>query len=454
MPKSIRRSKRGLGGSNASDARSTWRRVSLILLGLSLIAYRSTKNPFDSSWGTRLMSSTSLLLTDLIYEPSPPPQFSQANIARPICTEPTGGQCRVSNGPIPLSSLTNNGTNDYYTCDGRCSNHATCFFGTCMCHPGYEGPTCEDKMLIANPWYTADCPNLRDEVNTLNVNATNLGGVEFCHEGLAEHASLGTGLSYCAYLCYSNVAYGSAIVPHALWKKAQEAENNLWAKISRGNNDRYNDHFQGFAQYKCVPRDLGHVVEFGAGPWTQIRGLLSLRPDVKVKSYTVLEPGADFYIESVASCTYKTGKLSKHPDTSNFHDFPVFVKSSLGETAMTTNLQFDTVMVSNVIEHVQNAVDFLHGIHKSLKPGGLLIFHDRYYSYPEAADKVLGRNVFHPIRLTQRFFDLFLADFDIIFNNCEGEKTIHGWKRRNGGERGYYVVARKKVPATTGVAAN
>jgi len=111
-------------------------------------------------------------------------------------------------------------------------------------------------------------------------------------------------------------------------------------------------------------------------------------------------------------------------------------------------------MVVNVIEHVQNAVDFLHGIHKSLKPGGLLIFHDRYYEYPEAGDAVLGRNVFHPIRLTKHFFDQFLLDFDIIYNNCEGENNIQGWRRRNKGERGYYVMARKKVPRSTSAAAS
>jgi len=115
-------------------------------------------------------------------------------------------------------------------------------------------------------------------------------------------------------------------------------------------------------------------------------------------------------------------------------------------TTTTNNPQYDTVMVVNVIEHVQNAVEFLHGIHSSLKPGGLLIFHDRYYEHPEAGDKILGRNVFHPIRLTKVFFDHFLTiDFDIIYNNCNGQNTIQGWKRRNGGERGYYVIARKKM---------
>jgi SAM-dependent methyltransferase len=84
-------------------------------------------------------------------------------------------------------------------------------------------------------------------------------------------------------------------------------------------------------------------------------------------------------------------------------------------------------MVSNMIEHAQNAVEFLHGIHNSLKPGGLLIFHDRYYKTPERGDAVLGRNVYLPIRLTRRVFDHFLSDFDIIFNNCDGHNTIRGW---------------------------
>lgn len=106
--------------------------------------------------------------------------------------------------------------------------------------------------------------------------------------------------------------------------------------------------------------------------------------------------------------------------------------------------QFDTVMVVNVIEHVQNAVEFIHGIHSSLKPGGLLIYHDRYFDTPESGDGALGRNIYHPIRLTPKFLDHFLYDFEIIYNNCNGMATIPGWQKRNANEQGYYVIARKK----------
>jgi SAM-dependent methyltransferase len=173
------------------------------------------------------------------------------------------------------------------------------------------------------------------------------------------------------------------------------------------------------------------------------------KPDAQVERYTAIEPSADFYVKDVKSCAYRTGKLEKFGG-GEFHDFPTHIQSQLGEETMKQNSHaFDTVMVSNVVEHVQNAVDFLHGIHRSLKPGGLLIFHDRHYADQLSGDGVLGRNVYHPIRLNKKFFDHFLSDFDIIFNNCEGHKNIDGWKERNVGERGYYVVARKKLQKNT-----
>lgn len=365
-------------------------------------------------------------------------RFGEEDIAHPICTEPRG-QCIAPTYSVPDETYKINAAR--YSCNGKCSAHSTCYLGTCLCHPGYEGTNCDVRMSIANPWYTADCPNLLDEYS-LDVNRTNVGGVQNCKGG----HSLSTGLSYCAYLCYSNVEYGTAIIPHFIWEMAQKAESSLW-KASTGTNDRWNEHFQGFANYRCLPASLGRVAEFGAGPWTQFRGLLMKRPDVRVESYTIIEPGADFYRKNVATCSYKTGKLAKQttPNADTYHNFSVNIISELGESAAGGDYLFDTVIVVNVIEHVQNAIDFIHGIHRSIRPGGLLIYHDRYYDTPESGDGVLGRNVYHPIRLTQKFFDHFLSDFNILYNNCDGQNTIQGWKSRNKGEQGYYVIAEKKL---------
>eukprot|EP00956_Cyclotella_meneghiniana_P007909 scaffold10491_cov81-Cyclotella_meneghiniana.AAC.6 len=72
-------------------------------------------------------------------------------------------------------------------------------------------------------------------------------------------------------------------------------------------------------------------------------------------------------------------------------------------------------------------------------------FRRAHYYTPLHGDKILvAGGKFHPIRPTKDVFDKFLSYFDIVFNNCVGHFTIDGWVERNNGERGYYVVARKK----------
>ena len=248
-------------------------------------------------------------------------RFGEEYIMPPICTEPQGELC-LSPPTIAKFSSALYQDDTLYSCAGQCSIHSTCFMGTCLCHPGYTGTTCNEKKKIANPWYTADCPNLAvDKLLSYNFNDT-IGGNKNC---------TGSGRNPCAYLCYSSEEYGSVIIPQKIWQNAQNEEGKLWRapRFQKRDGDRVNEHFQGFADYKCIPGEsLGNVIEFGAGPWTQFRGLLSKRPDVKVKSYTVLDPGADGYIMSVESCAYKTGKLLKF-DREGFHDFPVHVVSDL-----------------------------------------------------------------------------------------------------------------------------
>jgi len=261
--------------------------------------------------------------------------FGAQPILGPKCTQPTGNDCVY----LEFPSISDFSGSNIYTCDHQCSSHAICYFGSCLCHPGYAGESCQEKMQVANPWYTADCPNLQAPM-TLDISTQDytdpakLGGIVDCPDGLSEGLSLGTGLSYCAYLCYSNKEYGTAIVPKLLWEKAQEAENKLWKQVGQRTkgNDRYKDHFQGFANYMCLPdtANLGHVLEVGAGPWTQFRGLLHNRPNVHVDSFTILEPGADFYLSQVGTCAYQTGKLAQYPDTTQFYDFPIHIQSKLG----------------------------------------------------------------------------------------------------------------------------
>jgi hypothetical protein len=69
----------------------------------------------------------------------------------------------------------------------------------------------------------------------------------------------------------------------------------------------------------------------------------------------------------------------------------------------------------------------------TLKKGGLLIFHDRYYD----DQTVVDGDEYHPVRIKRAVLDRFLSGFKILFNNCSA--TYEG--RPN--ELGYYVIAVK-----------
>lgn len=327
------------------------------------------------------------------------------------------------------------------TLDSHCGGQGTCFFGKCFCYPGWQGSTCKEVLRPANPWYTKDCPNLQAGTKTtfeVDTAFEKLGGALDCRPSDTGPPSK---LSYCAYLCYSHPDYGVAMVPRSIWTEAQRSELHIW-NGNAGKNDRSNEHFEGYENYAVFDKeeDLGDCAEIGTGPWTQFRGLLKMRPDVKVKSFTVIEPGADAYMKSTPFCAYRyPGKLVNFDETRN-HTFPTFVKSNQGE--LHEHKQYDTVMVMNVLEHTENAFKFLKNVYHTVKPGGTLIMHERFYANPPIGDKVLGHNILHPIRLKKEVFDRFLEQFDAKYMRTEG---IAAFKRRRASEEGFWIVGKKKL---------
>lgn len=246
----------------------------------------------------------------------------------------------------------------------------------------------------------------------------------------------------CAYLCFSHVTYGVAAVPRSLWMQAQKAEASLWKEMDQwvagpNANDRAVEHWGSFDSLACLPQgtSLGRTIEVGAGPWTQTKGFLHIRPDLRISDFTVLEPSANSYIAEVSSCSYKTGQSLGRWDGRGQHPFPVHVVSAGGE-ALSESLatqQFDTLVSINVLEHVQNAFEYLSQLYHALRPGGLLIFHDRYY----VGSHIMDGDLYHPVRIKRKVLDHFLAGFRLIYNNCSA--TYDGRM----GEMGYYVIGTK-----------
>ena len=90
--------------------------------------------------------------------------------------------------------------------------------------------------------------------------------------------------------------------------------------------------------------------------------------------------------------------------------------------------RFDTVVMINGLEHVQDAVQVLRNVYEALAPGGLFIFHEAYYNkyrgipeQPVNAYNLLGF-IFHPIKIKQTFYEWYLRDFKPIHINYVDEK--------------------------------
>jgi 2-polyprenyl-3-methyl-5-hydroxy-6-metoxy-1,4-benzoquinol methylase len=104
--------------------------------------------------------------------------------------------------------------------------------------------------------------------------------------------------------------------------------------------------------------------------------------------------------------------------------------------------KFDSLLSINVIDHIWDAYQFLSNIYNSLKPGGILIFHDRFSPNPKYLNSVLGYgNLYHPIRVSKKIFNHFFDQFEEIYMF---EGLTKEMIKRQGGEVGFYFIGRKK----------
>ena len=217
---------------------------------------------------------------------------------------------------------------DVFCAETKCPPSSFCFMGGCPCRPGYASSSsstiCDTRLpqKQANRWYTSSCPNLESTSGRtfdIDEKLESTGG-ENGPSSCPPH------LRSCAYLCYSHDSYGVAVVPTSLWKVSQKAEGDLWrvnggSRLDASNNDRASEHWRSFQNLDCLEKGtkLGNVIEVGAGPWTQLKGFLNIRPDLLIDSFTVWEPSAQRYMKEVASCSYATGNSLQKFDGSGLY---------------------------------------------------------------------------------------------------------------------------------------
>jgi len=234
---------------------------------------------------------------------------------------------------------------------------------------------------------------------------------------------------------------GIAVVPRERWLIANQLEASTW-KGHQGTNDRADEHVASFGYYKAAHKveSFGKMIEIGCGPWTQSQFLIKSHPSPIVTNVMLVDPNIVNYIKDTPTCAYKSGSLL---------GYQTHFLVAGGEEANWVE-EFDTMVMINVLEHTYNAYDILGNLWKALKPGGLLIFHERWHDnrlddsrYWGLSDNTdmqpidIGK-AYHPVRVRKPVIDHFLSHFDIYYTN-----TSTPWMKARQ-ELGVYAIGRKR----------
>ncbi len=342
------------------------------------------------------------------------------------------------------------GAFDYSACGSACGPNARCFLGRCFCTAGWMGLHCDQRRIPANPWYT-DCANI-DPRNTQSTPCP------WNPHGDHTHPMHW----WCLQMCFWTPDLGIAYVDGPMWDEAQKNEASIWRKHAAqprpaaqpkrnytrpANRDhRHMEHIIAFDFFRALPRELGDVLEIGAGPFTQTATLLVNRTATSV---TLQEPNALEFLK-LPSCTYASGTL-EGLGVDPARPARVYLGTLPGE-ALPYVEAFDTVVMSDVLEHVRDALLVLTNAYRALRPGGILVFGERYFanSTQDEMLKLLKAPHLHPVRVGHALLAHFVRPelFEPLFR-FEGETYGFKVRRRlyNTTEQGIYFIGRKLARA-------
>jgi SAM-dependent methyltransferase len=281
--------------------------------------------------------------------------------------------------------------------NGNCNMHGENLLGRCFCVPGWTGATCQ-KITF----HPMQCSNHDDR-------------------------------------CFYTEDGGVWLVSTSRWKMALEAESSTWnAAAASSTGDRVSEHMSDFNEYKSVGptgTNLGAFIEVGAGPWTQSLPMIHARK-FQVERYVLLEPNAINYASMVRTSPYRHGSVE------GIDEGKLVVINAGAEQLDLMPNSFDTLMIINVLEHVQNAIKILRNVYNALKPGGLLIFSERWWDNYRASEHMDLDTLYHPIRIKKCVITTFLSGFESIYEIRDRESKSYSMENRN--FNGTYFIGRKK----------
>ncbi|CAF0964520.1 unnamed protein product [Didymodactylos carnosus] len=243
--------------------------------------------------------------------------------------------------------------------------------------------------------------------------------------------------SSCVFLCFYHRRTGVVRVPKLFWTNSLRNEFEYWKNNPDIVEDRLMEHAHAFYGYSIIPSQIESILEIGAGPFTQIQYLIT--PFRHINSITILEPNAISYMK-LNNCKYKGGHLKGHSIEIISDSIESFMEKQ--RKLSTTNHKLYSIVVAiNVVEHVQDAIEYFHAIYNLIEINGLVIFHERWFDHPRDGDCVLeDAERLHPIRITKFVIDIFLNQFETLFINYN--KTLRQQKSVCK-EQGVYFIGRK-----------
>lgn len=280
-----------------------------------------------------------------------------------------------------------------------CSGHGQCLLEKCFCQPGWKGDICQEKNFEFTPESCVPVQCRSEENGPLTC-------TEFPSDA-----------------CEYNPNYGVLQVSYQRWKAAQMVELQFWeGQTETTTEDRNSEHLFHFNYYQALKdfghTNLGNILEFAAGPYTQTKSLIQSMVGGSLSSITLLEPQMMEYKANVPGCSYKDNTL-----------FGFTVNFLVGRAEdFVQSEAYDTVIMINTIEHCQNGAEVLHNLYHSIKPGGILIWHERAFELYEGKPYVYHSNLldfmFHPLRLKQRFWQWFISEhFTQLYFKVEEDTT-------------------------------
>ena len=345
-------------------------------------------------------------------------------------------------------------------CNGSttCGQNQVSFLEKCWCKPGFD------------PF-----PTNNDHLNC-NVTVINIGPCScepdkpFDRSFLTNNSWVYTGKSggnngesviRCTNLCKSNNQIG---VPYSIpneWKDNQhwkqigfyKKELTIASEKRRHNHliERLDEFGQGYSEWQFLNNvSLGSVIEFGAGGYTQTRNIMERTRGVHIHNVTLVDPMI-FEYKKIRSCSYESGSLSingtMYPTELSDLTVEEWGKRRVGS-------QFDTVISMNVLVYAKDAFKFLQTLYDSLKPGGLLLFHDRWFDDPSRSSRCkMSGFMTNILQVKRPLLDHFLQIFDFqgigtYYNTNQTDRAAYrskNWCPNDDNEVAYFVAGRRKT---------